>query len=158
MRRHKAMFVIYVIYVIIIKKTGRGCMEIIITQWALDSYLDLKNKRVFNDDEFDAIIKPDGLLLLEYPGHPKFSNNKFWSPANDMHGRVIPDGYKMKWHNVGNGKIQLRLPVGIINGVAFLCEAYVKSNDKIEKIKLSKFKDHLKLIRLNRHVVKGKLI
>lgn len=132
-------------------------MEIIITQWALDSYLDLKSKNVFSDSEFNTIIKPDGLLLLQHPNHPKLNNNKFWSPAQDKNGVIIPDGYKMKWHNVGNGKVQLRLPVGIINGAAFLCQAYVKSDDKIEKLKLAKFKDHLKLIRLNRHAVKGRL-
>lgn len=132
-------------------------MEVMITQWALDSYLDLKSKNVFSDGEFNRIIKSDGLLLLTYPNHPKFNNNKFW-PAQDKNGVIIPDGYKMKWHNVGNGKIQLRLPVGIFNGIAFLCQAYVKSDDKIEKLKLAKFKDHLRLIRLNRHTIKGKLI
>lgn len=133
-------------------------MEIIITQWALDSYLDLKGKNVFNEVEFSTIFKPDGLLLLEYPNHPKFKNNKFWSPAQDKNGVIISDGYKMKWHNVGNGRIQLRLPVGIINRAAYLCQAYVKSDEKTEKQSLAKFKDHLRLIRLNRHVVKGKLI
>lgn len=133
-------------------------MEVKITQWALDSYLDLKNRNVFSDAEFNTIIKPDGLLLLEYPRHPKFDNNKFWSPAQDKNGVIIPDGYKMKWHNIESGRIQLRLPVGIINGVAFLCQAYVKSDDKTERLKLAKFKDHLKLIRSNRHTVKGKLI
>ncbi|MDR3491681.1 MAG: hypothetical protein P4M12_06510 [Gammaproteobacteria bacterium] len=132
-------------------------MEVIITQWALDSYLDLKRQNVFSDSEFDTTIKLDGLLLLAYPNHPKFNNNKFWSPAQDKNGVIISDGYKMKWHNIGNGKVQLRLPVGIINGIAFLCQAYVKSDDKIEKLKLSKFKDHLRLIRLNRHTVKGRL-
>lgn len=133
-------------------------MEMVITQWALDSYLDLKNKNVFSDGEFDTIIKPDGLLLLGYPNHPKFNNNKFWSPAQDKSGVVIPNGYKMKWHNVGSGKVQLRLPVGIINGVAYLCQAYVKSDEKIERLKLAKFRDHLKLIRLDQHVVKGRFI
>jgi ribosome-associated protein YbcJ (S4-like RNA binding protein) len=59
---------------------------------------------------------------------------------------------------MGHGRVQLRLPVGIINGAAYLCEAYVKSNEKVEKRKLSKFKDHLQLIRQNRHIVMGRLI
>lgn len=132
-------------------------MEIIITQWALDSYLDLKSKKTFTDEEFDEKIKPNGLLLSAYPNALQFSQNKFWSPAQDMNGKVIPDGFKMKWHNIGDGRVQLRLPVGIINGVVYLCEAYVKSNEKVEKRKLSKFKDHLKLIRQNRHIVRGRL-
>lgn len=133
-------------------------MEVIITQWALDSYLNLRHQNVFSDNEFETILKPDGLLLLQYPNDPKFKNNKFWSFAQDKNGGVISDGYKMKWHNIGSGRVQLRLPVGIINGAAFLCGAYVKNDEKIEKIKLAKFKDHLRLIRLNRHIVKGKLI
>jgi hypothetical protein len=132
-------------------------MEVIITQWALDSYLDLKGRHVFSNDEFNTVIKPDGLLLLEYPNHPKFNNNKFWSPANDMHGKIISDGFKMKWHNVGSGKVQLRLAIGIINGVCYLCEGYVKSDDKVDKRKLAKFKVYLDLIRQGRFICRGKL-
>lgn len=132
-------------------------MEIIITSWALDSYLNLKGEKVFNDAEFNDVIRPDVLRLINYPKDLKFSQNKFWSPAQDMHGSAISDGYKMKWHNIGNGKVQLRLPVAIIDNKAYLCEAYVKNDEKVEKRKLSKFKDFLKLIRLGRHTVRGRL-
>lgn len=132
-------------------------MDIIITQWALDSYLDLKSKNVFSSNEFSRIIKPDGLLLLAYPNDPKFNQNKFWSPAQDKSGVVIPGGYKMKWHNIGNGRVQLRLPVGIFNGMAFLCEAYVKSNDKVDKRNIAKFNVHLDLIRRGLYITRGKL-
>ena len=54
-------------------------MEIVITRWALDAYLDLKNENAFSGSEFNEKIKPDVLLTKEYPEHPKFKNNKFWS-------------------------------------------------------------------------------
>lgn len=132
-------------------------MEIFITQWALDSYLDLKAKNVFTTEEYKKKIRPDVLLLKYYPKDPKFKNSKFWSVANDRNGEAITNGYKMKWHQIGNGKIQLRLTVGIIGSECFLCEAYVKENDKVDKRKLAKFKGYLELIRQGRYTIRGNL-
>jgi hypothetical protein len=42
-------------------------MEIILTAWALDSYLELKHGNVFTDQEYKATIRPDVLLLKNYP-------------------------------------------------------------------------------------------
>ena len=95
-------------------------MEIVITSWALDSYLDLKHRQVFTDQEYKTKIRPDVLLLKNYPTEIKFQNSKFWSQATDRSNNRIPDGFKMKWHQVGSGKIQLRLPVGIFSE-ALLC-------------------------------------
>lgn len=131
-------------------------MDIIITQWALDSYLNLTAKRVFTQNEYQQAIRPDALLLKTYPNNTKFNQSKFWSVANDRSGQPIANGYKMKWHHVGNGKIQLRLPVGIWNE-AFLCEAYVKENSNKEKRQLAKFKTHLKLIEQNNYIKRGVL-
>ena len=103
-------------------------MDIIITQWALDSYLELKSKRVFDEKTYKETIRPDVLLLSEFPNNPKFEQGKFWSIAQDKSGRAIANGYKMKWHQMGNALVQLRLTVGIFNDECFLCEAYVKSN------------------------------
>ena len=113
-------------------------MEILITEWALNSYLDLKHKNVFDQNEFDGIIKPDVKLLRHYPNNIKFRSNKFWSQAVDGSNNVMSSGFKMKWHQMGCGKIQLRLPVAVLNN-HFLCEAYVKSNEKTEKRKMAKF-------------------
>jgi hypothetical protein len=52
-------------------------MEIIITQWALDSYLDLKHASQFSAKDYRETIRPDVLLLLVFPNHPKFANGKF---------------------------------------------------------------------------------
>jgi len=129
-------------------------MNIVITQWALDAYLDLKHKRVFNQQEFDTKIKPDVRLLKHFPSDPKFARGKFWSPATDRGGHVMSGGFKMKWHQIGNGRVQLRLPVAVL-GQAFLCAGYVKSNDKVDKRMLAKFKTHIQLIKQSRYIQCG---
>ncbi len=132
-------------------------MEIVITQWALDSYLDLLSQNVFSKDEYLNIIRPDVMRLKEYPDNEKFNNSKFFSCANDTNGKIIPNGFKMKWHQIGTGLVQLRLTIAMIRGRCFLCEAYVKKDEKIDKRKLSKFKMYLELIRQERYIGRGKL-
>jgi hypothetical protein len=111
---------------------------------------------MFPNNYYINVLRPDVILLKNYPHDPKFSQSKFWSIAQDYSGNKIVDGYKMKWHHVGNGKEQLRLSVGMFNE-AFLCEAYIKHDAKYEKRQLAKFKVHLQLIRQNGHIVKGRL-
>lgn len=132
-------------------------MNIVLTAWALDSYLDLKHRGAFTAKEYKGTIRPDVLVLKSYPNDPKLQNAKFWSIATDRSGNRIPDGFKMKWHNIGNGKIQLRLPVGIFQE-AMLCEAYVKENPKAECRKLARFKTHLELIRRGQYTEYGRLL
>lgn len=131
-------------------------MEIVITAWALNSYLDLKHRSAFSAQEYKKTIRPDVLLLKQYPSEPKFQNPKFWSVATDRAGNRISDGFKMKWHNLGSGKVQMRLPVGIFSE-AMLCEAYVKGNPKEEQRKLARFKTHLELIRRGQYTECGRL-
>ncbi len=124
-------------------------MDILITEWALNSYLELKAQRAFTNEEYRMHIRPDILLLKDYPRHPKFGQSNFWSPE-------FRQGYKMKWHQMGNGHVQIRLPVGLFD-TALLCEAYVKENPKQEARKLARFKTHLQLIRLGRFTERGRL-
>ena len=132
-------------------------MKIVITAWALDSYLDLKHSGVFSSEEYKTKIRPDVLLLKQYPpGDTKFQNSKFWSVATDASRKWIHDGYKMKWRQVGNGKVQIRLCVGIVDE-AILCEAFMKKTTKQEKRKLEVFRTHLDLIRLNQYTESGRL-
>ena len=60
-------------------------MEVIITEWGLQSYIDLKAKGVFTANEYRNILRPDAeLLKTDDPfdmKHPKFGNSKFWGPA-----------------------------------------------------------------------------
>lgn len=128
-------------------------MDIVITQWALDSYLDLRHENVFTKNEFDNKIKLDVRLLIAYPGHPKFKNGKFWSSVSYI-GYGLGGGFKMKWHQVGNGRVQLRLPVAVFDR-AYLCEGYVKKNDKVDKRKLARFKTHLQLIQEKNYQQRG---
>ena len=130
-------------------------VDIIITQWALDSYLNLTAERVFTQDEYWQKIRPDVLLLKTYPNNIKFKQSKFWSVASHS-GQQIAHGFKMKWHQIGDGKVQLRLPIGIWKE-AFLCETYVKQNAKQEKRWLAKFKTQVELIEQNNYINCGNL-
>ena len=111
---------------------------------------------VFTRDEYQNVIRPDVMVLGSYPFHPKFSSSKFWSKYQDSDGIYITNGYKMKWHQIGEGKVQLRLPV-CMSKSAFLCEAYVKNNDQKEKRYLARFKTHLQLIRAGNFKHRGVL-
>lgn len=63
----------------------------------------------------------------------------------------------MEWHQIGNGRVQLRLLVAMLND-SFLCEAYVKETDKLDKRKLAKFKTHIQLIQQGRYSMRGILL
>jgi hypothetical protein len=132
-------------------------MDIIITGWALDSYLELRHKNEFSAVDYKNTIRPDVLLLKNFSKapSPKFSNNKFWSPASSG-GLLVPGGFKMKWHNLGANRIQLRLPVGMMID-AFLLHAYVKTDAKAEARQLAKFKTRLELIRRGQYTECGGL-
>jgi len=132
-------------------------MEIWITEWALSSYLKLKCENVFDDRVYKEIIRPDVIRILAYPNDLKFSQPKFWSIAQGESGGMIPNGYKMKWHQVGSGRVQLRLTVGMFEKICFLCEAYVKRDQKFEKRMLARFKDHLRNISRGHYCIRGKL-
>jgi hypothetical protein len=131
-------------------------MEIVITEWALNSYLELRHKQTFSAQDYRERIRPDVVLLKDYPDEPKFQNDKFWSPAVDQSHHPIRGGFKMKWHQIGSGRVQLRLPVGMFDE-AFLCEAYVKGNKKEERRMLARFKTHVALIGRGRHTERGRL-
>ena len=130
-------------------------MDIEITQWALDAYLELKAKNIFSSKEYVSLIRPDSLLLQQYPNHPKFNSGKFWSIATLNHQK-IDHGFKMKWHQIGAGKVQFRLTVAMLKN-AILCAAYVKNDPKKEKRNLAKFKVYIQLIQQGRYITRGVL-
>ena len=131
-------------------------MKVVITEWALQSYLELKHRRVFSELEYKETLRPDAELLRTYPEGEKFKNNKFWSPASNDH-EVLNGGYKMKWHNVGDGKVQLRLLVAITESTAFLCEAYVKHDEKVDRRFMAKMKMRLREIAKGSYVTRGEI-
>ncbi|MCM0607265.1 MAG: hypothetical protein KA715_14345 [Xanthomonadaceae bacterium] len=69
-------------------------MEIVITAWALDSYLDLKHSGAFTVAEYKKTIRPDVSLMKVFPNDPKFKVNTFWGPAIGI--SPVPKGYKFK--------------------------------------------------------------
>lgn len=131
-------------------------MDVVITEWALNSYLELVADGAFSRDEYKETIRPDVKRLKNHPNDVKFGQGKFWSAATDSWGQTIADGYKMKWHNMGNGRVNIRLPVAMLNE-AVLCEAYVKNDPKKEKRRLARFKTHVQLIRQGRYTTRGRL-
>ncbi len=130
-------------------------MEIVITEWALQSFLDLVG--VFSPEEYREVLRPDAELLKDYPGHLRFSNDKFWGPCKDKSGKIIRQGYKMKWHNMGPGQIQLRLLVAIADDTVYLCNAYVKDNKSTDLREMLKFKTKIQLIKEGRFFFRGRL-
>jgi hypothetical protein len=136
--------------------------EVVITEWALDSYLNLKASGAFTDQEYWTVLRPDvELLKTGIPSSdPKFAANTFWGPAK-LGSQTLAGGYKMKWRNMGSGKVQLRLPVAAgsrkASPAAFLCECYEKQNPKYEQRKLARFKTHMNLIALDQYQYRGSL-
>lgn len=130
-------------------------MQLILTNWALDSYQKMRNDYVFSKDEFWEIIRPDVLLLKDgYPSsHEKFNQDKFWGPAT-LEGRTIQNAYKMKWHNIGTGKVQLRLCIVILKGIIYICNGYVKT-DKSDPREMAKLKLKIDKINENKFIKLG---
>jgi hypothetical protein len=142
---------------------GVGALwEVVITEWALDAYLNLKHSQVFSDQEYWQVLRPDVELLrdgLPSP-HAKFAGHKFWGPAT-FANNILPAGHKMKWHQIGPGAVQLRLPVNPGPGPggpsAFLCKAYVKTSVASEQREMARFKTHMNLIVRGRYVYRGSI-
>ncbi len=142
-------------------------MEVIITEWGLQSYIELKARGVFTDNDYKKILRPDAeLLKTDDPfdvNHPKFSNGKFWGPAT-LNGMLIKYGYKMKWHNFGPGNVQLRMCVVIAETDlankkeqrSFLCTSYIK-DDKTDKREMARMKIKIQKIVDGTFVYRGNL-
>lgn len=131
-------------------------MEIVITREALDSYLDLLHRGYISRAIYEDTLRPDIHLLHDYPRPTEFDRDKFWSPAKGRRGR-IRGGHKMKWHNVGAGRVQLRLPVAILADTAHLSKAYMKDSRKKELRELARFDVHIARVRQGKHIEEGRL-
>lgn len=131
-------------------------MRIVITEWALDAYTEMVG-RDFTEEEYWSVLRPDIERLHRYPVDPFFKHDKSWGPAQLAAGADIPAGFKMKWHNIGPGLIQLRLCVAIIKDEAWLCHAYSKTSPKQDFRKGLQLFDRIDTIRDGRAVVKGEI-
>jgi hypothetical protein len=134
-------------------------VDVVITEWALDAYLDLKHQGAFSVNQFNETIRPDVNLLKQgLPfNHAKFRNSNFWWPAQDINGIEIPYDYKMKWHNMGNGRNQLRLTIAVMNECAYLCYGYLKTSDSQDKRFSARLKNRIEDIRQGAFVIRGQL-
>lgn len=123
---------------------GEGGLEIVITEWALQSYLDLLAAHAFTKEEYRTRIRPMVMMLKQWPNLPtELERDKAWSPAT-IDGRQLANCYKMKWHNLNDRKTkQMRLGVVILEEVAYLCRAYTNKDT-----------EHLEMLRLKAHAEK----
>jgi hypothetical protein len=133
-------------------------VRVIITEWALQAYLDMVQRRAFTPAEYWGTVRPDvERLKAGYPSQdPKFTLSKFWGPAQSPGGQV-PNGFKMKWHNLGPGGVQLRLMVGLIGGSAYLCQAFVKKSSVQDKREGANLKRYMNLIAAGQYQYRGDL-
>ena len=69
----------------------------------------------------------------------------------------ISNGFKMKWHHIGSGQIQLRLSIAMISSQAILCQGYIKHNEKEDKLQIAIFSLYMDYILKNKHNEVGKL-
>ena len=83
---------------------------------------------------------------------PPYTNGPYQYSENI----TFANGFKMKWHNMGNSKNQIRLSVGIMQQ-ALLFEAYVKQNSTQEKRMLARFKTHLQQALKGHYSERGRL-
>lgn len=132
-------------------------MEIVITEWAQQSYLELRNAEAFTRSEYKNILRPDAERLKNYPSDPKFKVHKFWGPAVDIKNNIISNGFKMKWHNMGNGKVQLRLLIVVQEDKAYLCNSYVKTSSTQDKREMEKLKIKINMIASGSYRYSGAL-
>lgn len=63
----------------------------------------------------------------------------------------------MKWHNLENGRAQLRVCVALVGGEALLCRAYSKTSEAQDKREAAKLKDHLRSILAGTYQRRGVL-
>lgn len=121
----------------------------------MNSYLDLKHKNVFTREEYKETLRPDAELLREWPNlkNPKFANDKFWGPAK-LNGNPVQHASKMKWHQIGPGRVQLRLGVALLEK-PYLCQAYVKSDGKEDTRQIARLKIKIRDIDLGRYSYRG---
>lgn len=131
-------------------------MDIILTDWATQSYADLKKKHMFTDQEYWDTLRPDTLKLKQFPGDPHFGNSNKWGPANKGAGQNVSDGFKLKW-TTGPGNNELRVMVAILGQEAFICQGYVKTKPQHDYREALNLEVHISNIRLGRYIKRGEL-
>jgi hypothetical protein len=136
---------------------GRNNVRIVVTEWGLQSYLDLIHSGTLTRREYTQTIRPDVEKLKQFPAHVDFLNSKFWGPAIDRSGKDVPNGFKMKWRNIGPGQIQLRGADAVLGSDAFLCQAYSKTSPAQDRREAAKLKNHIRDICLGNYQIRGVL-
>jgi hypothetical protein len=131
-------------------------MRVLITDWALDAYAEMVG-RDFSEEEYWAVLRPDILRLYARTTDIAFNDAHFWGPAQSGPSRNVPDGFKMKWRNIGSGRVQLRLCVALVEGNAWLCDAYSKTDPRQDYRMGVRLIDRIQSVRDGDVVVRGVL-
>lgn len=132
-------------------------MRIFITRWGFDAYLEHLHAGLFDAKLYKGVLRLDILRLRAKATDTKFKNSKFWGPAQRFNGTTIDDGYKMKWHNFGNGNVQFRLCVALVGEDAYLCHAYIKTSAARDRLMAGRLDDRILLIRNGKCDIRGEL-
>ncbi len=120
-------------------------MRILLTEWALSSYTELFGT-AFTWEEYRDRIRPD-ILVLRDSADTRLRDSRFWSLAESGENSPVPDGFKMKWHNLGPGRVQLRLAVARIGNDNWLCHAYNKTSAPLDYRMGALLRNRIRLIR-----------
>jgi hypothetical protein len=132
--------------------------SVVVTEWTLDSFLQLAQRGVLTSAEHGGVLRPDLVLLRQgLPAtDPRFHAHAFWSPAKQG-SWLIRGGYKMKWHQLGPLQVELRLAVTALPGQVLLCECYDKASSADERRKMARLKTQMNLIAAGRYTHRGTL-
>lgn len=131
-------------------------MRILITEWGWESYGEMVGDQ-FSKAEYWQTLRPDIERLFALSSDAKFRDSKFWGPAESAANKPVSDGYKMKWHNMGSGRIQLRLGVVLIGPTAWLCHAWSKTKDAEDQRQCMALRHRITLIRAGQARIKGEI-
>jgi hypothetical protein len=59
-------------------------LDVLITEWALRSYLNIVHAGLMRRDEYLSVVRPDVERLEAFPVDPKFALAGFWGPLCAM--------------------------------------------------------------------------
>lgn len=130
-------------------------MRIVITEWALDAYRRMIDQHLFSEADYWSTIRPDIQRLFDFPSDPRFGDSNFWGPAKSNPSQIVRDGFKLKWHNLGPGQIQLRLGVALLGSTAWLCGAWNKTSRPMDHLASARLAKQIEEIRAHRAITRG---
>lgn len=103
-------------------------MDIVITEWALDSYLNLKHANTFTDAEYKNTIRPDVELLKNEVAQHRIRTGSVTVSSSDSWRKIV-----------------------------FVPRLCVKSSDFVDKKEMAKLKNRIRDISKGHYTFRGSL-